>query len=199
MSSYKSVTLGAATVSHGNTKLTDVPNVSLLPIASCPKDAPCAADCYDKKVCRMYPTVKAARQRNWKAARTNPGAYFGGIREYLAKYQPEYFRWHVGGDIPSQDYYRQMCAIARENPDTHFLAFTKNHGLDFRGRPGNLNIVLSMWPGWGDSRKKLPRAWMQDGTETRIPDHAIKCSGSCEHCGICWHLQSGQDVWFVKH
>uniref|UniRef100_A0A6M3LX83 Gene product 88 domain-containing protein n=1 Tax=viral metagenome TaxID=1070528 RepID=A0A6M3LX83_9ZZZZ len=196
---YRSVTLAGATIAHGNHKVADCPNVSLLPIASCPRGVPCAGQCYDVKACRMYPTVKRARQRNWKAARTNPAAYFAGIRQYLAKYQPEYFRWHVGGDIPDQAYYRTMCAIAREFPDVYFLAFTKNHKLDFRGRPQNLNIVLSMWPGWGNSRKRMPRAWMQDGSESRIPDSAIQCSGSCEHCGICWFLKAGQDVWFKKH
>ena len=199
MSSHKSVTMGKATISHGNGKIGDVPNVSLLPIASCPKGIPCAKDCYDCKASRIYPTVKAARKRNWTAARRSADAYFAGIREYLAKYTPKYFRWHVGGDIPSQDYYREMCAIAREFPETHFLAFTKNHGLDFRGRPGNLNVVLSMWPQWGNSKKRMPRAWMQDGTETRIPESAIQCSGHCDTCGICWHLKPGRDVWFAKH
>ena len=199
MSKYKSVTMAGATISHGNGKVGDTPNVSLLPIASCPKGIPCAKDCYECKALRMYPTVKAARKRNWKAAQHKRTEYFEGIRLYLEKYSPKYFRWHVGGDIPDQDYYREMCAIAREFPDTNFLAFTKNHGLDFRGRPSNLAIVFSMWPGWGDSRKRMPRAWMQDGTETRIPADAWECSGQCDNCGVCWHLEPGQHVYFHKH
>jgi len=197
--SHKSVTLQSATISHGNGKIGDVPNVSLLPIASCPKGIPCAKQCYDCKACRMYPTVRAARSRNWQAAQKDRDQYFAGIREYLQRYHPKYFRWHVGGDIPDQGYYRQMCKIARDHPETSFLAFTKNHSLDFRGRTKNLNIVLSMWPGWGDSRKRMPRAWMQDGSETRIPDSAIQCSGHCDSCGVCWHLKAGQDVYFMKH
>lgn len=194
-----SITLHGATISHGNGKIGDTPNVSLMPILSCPKGIPCSKACYDCKAVRQYKQVKAARLRNWRAAQRKRTAYFAGIREYLDRYAPEYFRWHVGGDIPDQGYYREMCAIAREYPDTSFLAFTKNHALDFRGRPENLNIVLSMWPGWGDSRKRMPRAWMQDGSETRIPDSAIQCSGSCDNCGICWHLKPGQEVYFLKH
>lgn len=197
--SHKSVTLGAATISHGNGKLGDVPNVSLLPIASCPPGIPCAKSCYDCKAVRMYPSVRAARKRNWKAARTDRDQYFAGVREYLERYGPRYFRWHVGGDIPDQEYYRTMCRIARDFPDVHFLAFTKHHSLDFRGRPRNLNIVFSMWPGWGNTRKRMPRAWMQDGTDTRIPANALQCDGGCDHCGICWHLQAGQNVYFHKH
>lgn len=199
MSSYKSITLRSATISHGNGKIGDTPNVSLLPIASCPKGIPCAKECYDCKACKLYPTVKAARKRNWDAARKQRAEYFAGIREYLMRYSPKYFRWHVGGDIPDQDYLREMYAIAREYPDTHFLAFTKHHSLDFRRRPENLNVVLSMWTAWGNSRKRMPRAWMQDGTETRIPDSAIQCDGGCDTCGICWHLKPGHDVWFAKH
>jgi len=196
---HKSITLGSATISHGNGKIGDTPNVSLLPIASCPADVPCRKDCYDCKAVRRHPKVKAARSRNWQAAQHDWVAYFNGIRQYLDRFAPQYFRWHVGGDIPDRDYYREMCVIAREHPKTNFLAFTKNHSLDFRGRPKNLNIVLSMWPGWGNSKKRLPRAWMQDGAEKRIPESAIQCSGSCDSCGICWHLKAGQDVYFLKH
>jgi len=201
MSSYKSVTLGAATISHGNGKIGNTPNVSLLPVVSCPRGVPCArsGECYDQKACRLYPTVKAARTRNWKAASKRRAEYFAGIRQYLQRYSPKYFRWHVGGDIPDAGYYREMCRIAREFPNTKFMAFTKNHGLDFRGRPANLAIVFSMWPRWGDSKKRMPRAWMQDGTETRIPADAVECSGQCDHCGVCWNLKPGQNVFFHKH
>jgi len=199
MGTYRSVTIGAATISHGNQKVGDCPNVSLLPVVSCPRGIPCAHSCYDVKACKLYPTVKAARRRNWVAAKKRPWEYFSGISNYLAKYQPRYFRWHVGGDILDQDYLDRMYGIADAFPDIAFLAFTKHHTLDFRARPANLNIVLSMWPGWGNRRKRLPRAWMQDGSETRIPESAIQCTGSCEDCGVCWHIKSGQDVWFHKH
>jgi len=199
MTTHKSVTLSGTTISHGNGKIGDTPNVSLMPILSCPDGIPCAKDCYDCKACRMYPTVRAARQRNWQAALHDRVQYFAGIRQYLERYRPQYFRWHVGGDIPDAVYLREMFKIAREHPQTHFLAFTKNHRLSFRGRPSNLSIVLSMWPNWGNARKRMPRAWMQDGTETRIPASAIQCSGSCDNCGICWHLKAGQDVYFLKH
>lgn len=199
MSGYKSVTMGAATIAHGNSKVGATPNVSLLPVASCPTGIPCSKDCYDCKAGKMYPTVLAARKRNWKAAQDNRAEYFAGIRAYLAKFRPSYFRWHVGGDIPDADYLRRMYAIAREFFETNFLAFTKHHDLDFRGRPDNLSIVLSMWPRWGNTRKRMPRAWMQDGSETRIPATAIQCSGDCERCGICWHLRKHKNVWFHKH
>jgi hypothetical protein len=43
-------------------------------------------------------------------------------------------------------------------------------------------------------------AWMQDGTETRIPKGAIECHGNCETCGLCYELpRLGVDVVFHKH
>jgi len=197
---FRAVTLHGCTISHGNQKVGHTANVSLLPGASCPDDIPCKRDCYEAKALRMYPTVRRARQRNWKLWRSDPDSYFRGIREYLTRYTPKWFRWHVGGDIPSQDYYTEMKKIAREFPGTNFLCFTKNHDLSFAGRPQNLAIILSMWPGWGSTRKDLPRAWMQDGTETRIPDSAIPCTGSCENCGMCWSLPVvKKDVVFNLH
>jgi hypothetical protein len=199
MSKHRSVTLHGATIAHGNGKVGDVPNVSLMPIVSCPTGAPCTHDCYDCKAVRMYPTVREARRRNWESAQNQRDEYFQGIRAYLAKYGPKYFRWHVGGDIPDADYLRRMRATARYYPETRFLAFTKHHALDYRNLPENFNVVFSMWPHWGNTRKRMPRAWMQDGTETRIPENAIRCDGQCDNCGVCWFLRADQSVYFMKH
>ena len=129
-----------------------------------------------------------------------------GIRQYLEKYQPRLFRWHCYGDIPrgklGERYWRAMKALAREFPDTRFLCFTKRHDTDFRGRPANLTVVLSMWNDFGDTRKRLPRAWFRDPTnpDPRIPDNALECHGNCEACGLCWALpEIGRDVVFDKH
>jgi hypothetical protein len=87
-------------------------------------------------------------------------------------------------------------------PKTKFLAFTKQYNL-FTGLqvPHNLKVVFSAWPGLDvhnpDSR---PIAWMQDGTEDRIPETALHCPGSCENCMMCWSLDEiNRDVWFTKH
>jgi hypothetical protein len=197
---HKTKTYAGATVSTGNTKLGDLPNVSLTPIAGCPKGIPCSKQCYACKAYRQYPEVRSCWGRNLKAARKARDKYFAGIDEYLTRHTPKFFRWHVAGDILDQDYLRRMFSIARKHPKTRFLAFTKNHSLRFNGRPRNLTIVLSMWPKWGNTRKKLPRAWYQDGTETRIPDGAIECPGRCDNCGMCWQLpRLGKDVVFHKH
>jgi hypothetical protein len=155
-------------VSDGNMKLPGIPNNALPPIKACPKGVPCASTCYAQKAYRCYPSAKAAWDANLAELRRNPTSYFASICTYLEAKQPEFFRWHVSGDIQDQQY------------------------LD------------SMWPGWGNAdavkAQGLSIAWMQDGTETRIPSDAMKCPGRCDTCGACWGLaKRGIDVVFKKH
>lgn len=185
-------------ISQGNLKMGNVASVSLPPIAACGNCRHCARDCYARKAYRLYPATRAAWDRNLQLARDDRAGYFAQVRDSLRR--PRFFRWHVAGDILDQDYLDRMKAIARELPAVKFWAFTKMHDLDFRRLPRNLTIVLSMWPGMPVPRSKLPRAWMQDGTETRIPTNAIECPGNCETCGACAELRKiGRDVFFRKH
>lgn len=124
----------------------------------------------------------------------------------LAEAKPRLFRWHVAGDILSTAYLGGMCRIAAANPGTHFLAFTKafeivNRYEDHEAIPANLVLVFSGWPGMSFSNPHGHRvAWMQDGTETRVPADAIECPGNCESCGMCYELERlGHDVVFHKH
>jgi hypothetical protein len=128
------------------------------------------------------------------------------IAARVAAAKPRLFRWHVAGDILNSEYLHGMCRIAGANPRTHFLAFTKafeivNRYEDHKAVPGNLVIVFSAWPGMTFLNPRSHRvAWMQDGTETRVPEDAIECPGNCESCGMCYELERlGRDVVFHKH
>ena len=59
------------------------------------------------------------------------------------------------------------------------------------------------WPGCdipSDLRQKYSVAWLDDGTDSRIPEDAMECPGNCETCGACWGLaKRGIDVRFAKH
>lgn len=191
------------TISCGNMKLGHIPNVSLIPGKDC-GDVPCKRECYALKAWRTYPTARKAWQGNSRSAHSNPAAYFTAVRDFLTRKAPTYFRWHVAGDFLDQAYVDEVVAIAKEFPGVRFLAFTKRHDFDYAGRPSNLAIVFSFWPGWGDLETVrelgLPVAWMQDGTEARVPSNAIECPGHCESCGMCWQLPKlGRDVVFHKH
>ena len=117
------------------------------------------------------------------------------------------FRFHVGGDIIDNMYFDYMVAIARDFPATKFLAFTKKYEIvnDYISNgdtiPDNMSIVFSSWIGLEMiNPHSFPVAWYQDGTETRIPESAIECFGTCDSCGICWNLKYlGVDVLFYDH
>lgn len=194
-----------ARISRGNEKLGGIPNISLTSCVSCAKDAPCKKSCYANKL-QFRPNVRKAWAANLKQARANPAEFFLDVQAYLYKKQPKFFRWHVAGDILNAEYFKNIRYIAALFPKTKFLCFTKRHDLlkDIMSvcLPDNLAIIASMWPGWGDPEKVkgYSKAWMQDGTETRIPADAIECPGSCETCGACWGLSKiGKDVVFNKH
>jgi hypothetical protein len=162
--------------------------------------------CYALKALRLYPGTRAAWRRNELIAQHEPESYFSQIAAQVANAKPRLFRWHVAGDILSCDYLGAMCRIAAANPRTHFLAFSKafeivNRYEDHEVIPSNLVIIFSAWPGLTFLNPHgLRVAWMQDGTETRVPKNAIECPGNCESCGMCYELESlGRDVVFHKH
>ena len=176
-------------------------NISLLPGRTC-NGAPCYKDCYARKF-MFRPTVNEAWTENTAYYFADPLGFFGDIISAIEKDRPCFFRWHVAGDIPDQQYLNFVIRIAKRFPDIAFLIFTKRYELSYAGIPDNLSIVFSAWPGY----KKPPRkasiagiAWMNDGTESRVPIDALNCPGSCETCGMCWELKkTGRDVVFHKH
>jgi hypothetical protein len=194
-------------ISKGNRKLGGVMNISTTPGRCCPRAVPCLGHgCYALKALRLYPGTRAAWRRNENLAKHHLDSYFMQIAAQIAKAKPRLFRWHVAGDILSSEYLCGMCRIAAANPGTHFLAFTKafeivNRYEDCETVPVNLVIVFSAWPGMRILNPHGHRvAWMQDGTETRVPEHAIECPGNCESCGMCYELDRvGRDVVFHKH
>lgn len=190
-------------ISQGNAKLGPyIPSVSTMPGRDCGNCGKCVKDCYAVRITKHRPNVRKSWQHNGDVARTSQRAYFRSIHAYLRWMNPTFFRFHVAGDILDQTYLRNMIRMAKAFPRVKFLAFTKMHHLDFTGLPENLSVVASMWPGLEPhpNVEHLPKAWMQDGTEERVPETAIPCPGRCEECGMCWSLKGiGRDVVFRKH
>lgn len=180
------------------------PNISLIPIKDCANCSLCKKKCYALKSWRRFAGTRKAWSENSRMAHNKRDNYFHMVWEYLLKKWPATFRWHVAGDILDQDYYDRMVYLAEEFTQTKFLCFTKRFDLNFDRRPDNLAMVFSRWP--GDERtavrpERLPNSWVQDGTETRIPEGAIKCTGRCDQCFMCWHIKAGKDghVYFNIH
>ena len=191
-------------ISPGNSKLgTAIPNVSMAPGRDCGNCKHCLKSCYALKAYRQYPATKAAWNHNGDAFRDDPAASAQFVSDWIARKRtaPKFFRIHVSGDFLGQEHVDAWVQVASEHPATKFLAFTKMGHLDFSAAPSNLAVIYSQWPGMPlNGPADAPKAWMQDGTETRMPADAINCPGNCETCGMCWALpELGRDVYFDQH
>jgi hypothetical protein len=194
-------------ISTGNSKMGAIPSVSLPPVITCPKGAPCAKKCYAAKLCRIYSTVRNAYQRNLDILNNNWDDYWRQTRDAVK--MAKYFRFHVSGDIPNAAYFKEMTITAKQCPDTQILAFTKqyaivNNYIDIFGSlPENLHILFSEWDGLTvPNPHSLPTAAVIfKGTEP-APNWKI-CGGNCTQCACqgvgCWELKNGETIAFYEH
>lgn len=188
-------------VSEGNTKLGKVPSISLPPILTCSKDAPCTkGECYMIPLLKLRPRVKKAYEANYESYLRNSEEYFTALNYWLYINNPRLFRFHVGGDIPDQQYLDNIINIASINKSIKFLVFTKKYYLEYPKRiTSNLSIVFSTWSNYDIPSARFPLAFMDDGKEDRI-NNVIECFSNCENCGMCWNLKKlRKNVVFKKH
>lgn len=196
-------------ISEGNAKMGKLPSFSLPAGLTCSKEA-CATcfthGCYARKLERLRPTVHAAYMRNYNDCREKLSFVESVLNDYFDGLNaPRVFRLHVSGDFFSKEYFEMWLRVIESHPGTRFLAFTKQYSivLPYLDKlPKNFSLIWSAWPGVPIPRGVigvLPIAWMQDGTETRVPDTAIQCGGGCDTCGKCLCMTGGNDVVFHKH
>ena len=199
-------------ISKGNTKMGAIPSVSLPPIITCPTGCPCAKKCYAAKLCRLRPSVREAYARNLEILKADPATYWLQVK--AAASMTRYFRFHVSGDIPSEIYFADMVQIARELPNTQFLAFTKrydivNNHLDIMEEigaklPENLHVIFSEWgEGWTvPNPYNLPTAAVIFKGQEPHDDWKV-CGGNCTECACrgvgCWELKKGETIAFYEH
>lgn len=194
-------------ISNGNNKLGTIANISLTPGRTCSKEA-CRTclngGCYAMKSYRMYKNVRECWDTNTDLALNALDVMEVDLMKYFGSMNaPRFFRIHVAGDFVTREYAEMWARVAAANPNTNFLAFTKQwdivRGIEF---PENFSLVLSGWPGTvipEDLRALYSVAWLNDGSE-EIPADAIECPGNCSTCGVCWSLAKRHiDVFFNKH
>lgn len=194
-------------ISEGNTKLGTIANISLTPGKTCSAEAckTClCGGCYAMKAYRMYKATRTAWDNNTDLAINDLVTMERDLMHYFGSMNaPRFFRIHVAGDFVTREYAEMWARVAACNPNTNFLAFTKQwdnvRGVEF---PGNMSLVLSAWPGTeipADLRETYSVAWLDDGA-ANIPADALDCPGNCETCGVCWSLAKRRiDVFFRKH
>lgn len=195
-------------ISHNNSKLgADIPSVSMPVGMTCRHDAPCFKKCYARKGHFLFKSVKEAYAKNLEAYKADPQFFFHYIS--VMTRMSRFFRWHASGDIVDADYLKGMAQVARENPETKYLCFTKkfdivNAYIDAGGEiPANLAIVFSGWnKGFKvDNPYDFPVTYVRfkKGDNSHIPDDAIPCGGKCYECAACWQLRKGQSIYFDEH
>lgn len=203
-----------AMISQGNSKLGDMPNISV-PVSVCNPNLPCRTNCYARKGNFTYTNVKNGFEANLLEFKTNPEQYFNSIIDYLDNESViyKYFRWHTSGDIVNMNYLIGMVQVAEACPQTKFLAYTKKFRLVnmylsvHKTLPSNLTIVFSGWDKdfQVSNPYNLPVTYINfttkkmQGKNANFQEDAKRCPGDCRHCKMCWHLQAGETLVFNQH
>lgn len=198
------------TISKGNMKVGNVPNVSLPSDKTCPHCKDCQLACYDKKACLQYPNVMDARAKNYSIMKRSLRQYFEQIKEGLQKLKDgKFFRFHVGGDICNEDYLDGMVNVTNEVKN-HNWTYTKSqdivneyirkHGGEWEKIAPYLVIMYSRW-GYApiDNPYDMPVFWtIVKGQEK--PKGMYHCPGNCKIC-IENHrgCPYGESAWIDEH
>ena len=194
-------------ISKGNRKMGAIPSVSLPACITCNPSAPCFKQCYAAKIERIYKTARESYQRNLDILKADPGEYWLQVK--AAAMVNRFFRYHVSGDIPNPDYFVQMIKLAKELPNTNFLAFTKQYNIvnqfinDGGAIPNNLKIIFSNWGSWKcDNPHNLPQCEVIFNGDN-VPDQWKICGGNCTECAIngcgCFFLKPGDVTIIDQH
>ena len=209
MSKLNSVMNTEVFFSDGNTKMGNVPSVSLPPVKTCHNCAECSKKCYAKRIYARLPVCKNQYDSNYELYKSDPKKYFEDINTVLKN--STFFRFHVSGDIPDAEYFEGMIKACRKNKHCKVLCFTKNYEVvnNFlkarRKLPVNLHLIFSIWDNTPyENPYKLPTAHVlyKDGhTTAKNPTHL--CDGNCFKCFIhdkgCIGLERGESVVFKQH
>ena len=199
-------------ISKGNSKMGDISSVSLPTGKTC-GDAPCARECYAKKLERLRPNVREAYENNYRILINDPNTYWREVEATIM--MSRFFRFHVSGDIPNAEYLSKMIDVVGRNPHCEVLCFTKRFRMvnkkiesfkdEGRQLPKNLHLIFSGWKDLVmDNPYGLPEAHVRyhDGSTTARTD-AKECGGNCTECaqtnGGCWSLNYHEQVVFNKH
>lgn len=204
-------------ISTTNSKLGCIPSFNLLPGVTCSPDSckHCLREgCYAvKNAFRCgYNADKNSTLSAWTEntylAKNDILSLYTSLREYFMTHRAtiKLFRIHSSGDFFDISYANMWYSLAKEFYDIRFLAFTKQweivRQVNFY-ELNNFSLILSGWTGIEipeSLRSHYQCAWCDDGTESRIPEDAMLCPGSCESCGLCWYLNElKRDTKFIKH
>jgi ferredoxin len=200
-------------ISAGNAKLGAIMNISLPPVVTCSNCGSCSKYCYAVKSYNRFTGTAASWNANYLYFLTDPVGYFDDISDAV-KLQ-RFFRWHVSGDIVNGAYLAGMIRVARKNPKTEFLAFTKAYQVVNAAIaagaviPANLHLLFSAAPGVDmPNPYRLPECHISfadpaQNTYTGGAEYVHYCGGNCTECAIggcgCFFLKPGDVTIINQH
>jgi hypothetical protein len=191
-------------LSKGNTKTGHTLSVSLPPELTC-IGMPCRPLCYAMKARCAQAQTKHAWLENYRLWNRSPSAYFDAIDQALhTRRKPGFFRWHVGGEVPSQAYLESVRWIARVHPLWSFALYTKRFDLDWTNilNVENLHVRFSCWPSIGVMPPSIgpladvPTFWTL--SKGQRLSSGFKCPGRCADCRQCWSRKH-RSIWITRH
>jgi len=188
-------------ISLGNTGLGKVPSFSTNR-STCGKFSKyCSKYCYMNYSSRLFKAVKMCQDTNtqllqeWSQEKT-----VGEIDTFIKKYNPSLFRIHVNGDFLNRKELDSWIQIARLNPATKFLAFTKQvHLFNLISIPENLHIRFSIFFNMPENVKEsiLDKGFPIAYTDMNNIYQYRVCSKPCETCQFCYN--STENVFLPLH
>lgn len=178
-------------ISIKGSKVGDIANFSLPPVQTCNKASPCISDgCYAVKAYGLYPGTRVSQDINLALLKSGKFDQFveeittalkRTFKKTVGKMKEgekiQYFRFHVSGDVFSDEYFKAMCKVASNNPDVGFWTYTKQYDILLRNMgsiPKNLSILVSCWGEFRPKKfgkkyevleEKFPLAYLDDGSE----------------------------------
>ena len=182
-------------IKAGNLKLQKSIGVFSLPrYYTCPgKTKLCSAYCYAESPEKMRGGVVYSRNKNY--AWTQRPDFVKVVSEMIHNMKFDWFRIHESGDFYNQEYLDKWLEIVRNNPQTKFLAYTKNWHLNFKNLPSNICIRYSCDISSEHLRDELPICYVG----VKIPKQFFLCRKKCKpgFCMACWDRST--DVYIPIH
>lgn len=196
-------------ISPGNMKLERIPNISLLPDLTCPGSVEECMYCYGRATIRYSTWAEARWTFNTNIAKEDLSRFEEDVTNQVYRARTLFFRIHTAGDFFSDEYLHTWFRICHNIPQTTFLAFTKSFMYDFSCKPGNMEVIWSVFPSTDFSTVPPgPRAYADFSCLGRFYpmeererfSNAVKCTGTCASCGMCFYSSDNKfDVRFKAH
>lgn len=212
-------------ISEGNDKTGDALNFNFPIEYTCDHHCECykSAICYACKGCYTFGSNQQQYTENLNFFTNNASDEFcKAVQLVIDSTDYSLFRWFTCGDIVNKRFFECMVAIAANNPNVSFWAYTKKYsivnswideiGLEYM--PHNLTIIFSHWLNSDgtyfpmNNPYNLPTSeFIPIGKEelTETVTHVCPCSNpnvvaNCANCDHpCYKLGFGQSMALQEH